>query len=432
MVNARMIFLGLGLAAVAAVWLAGCKPAQKAQKPAGPGTVPVTLAQAEERDMPVQIRTFGAVEPFQAVAIKAQAAGELVGVHVTEGQEVRVGDPLFSIDPRMLDNNVAAASARLKAARATLARDTAQMRNAKADFERAEDLFRKVPPQATPRERDQAQFAYDAICATTQAEAAAVEAETVGLRIAELNRSYADIRSPVDGFVGKTLFADKGSLVKVNDVPMLWVNQVRPIFVTFSVPQSELMNLRRCMAAGPLAVEVRLPAAATASGPTSQPDGPLVGTLVAVSNEVDTSTGMIRVKAQFDNASRQLWPGLTVTVTLSLASERGVVVPAQAVTPGQDGPQVFVFTPDASAAGPGGVVPDQPVSAGGRTGTVQLRLARLGRTIDNRTLVDCVKAGEWVVVDGQLNLTPTSKVVERPPVGAPAATSQPAGSERGQ
>ncbi|MDD4889006.1 MAG: efflux RND transporter periplasmic adaptor subunit [Phycisphaerae bacterium] len=417
--------LGLALAALA-VLPAGCKRADVKKGFGGPGIVPVSLATARKRHVPIQIRTFGAVEPYRMVAIRSQLAGELTGVYIEEGQEVKAGQLVFTIDSRLHENNLAAAKSRLSVAQANLTRDISLLGNAQSEFDRVQGLY-KLGQFSAPRELAQAYFALGALKATTQAEEAMIDGEEAAVRTADLNLSYTKITSPIDGFVGKILF-DKGNLVKLNDVPMVWINRVKPVFVSFSIPQTELEPLRRCMAAGKLIVEATTGAAAMA---TTRPGGPaagaatrpdasgdaILGELISVSNEIDTTTGMIRVKAQFANADLRLWPGQFVNVTLNLSSEEGVVVPSQAVVPGQEGPQVFVAKFD-RAAGP---------KAGEATGTVDMRPAVVGRTVDGWTVVDCVTDGERVVTDGQMNLTPASKIVEKGAVrGGATATPTPA------
>jgi multidrug efflux system membrane fusion protein len=259
-------------------------------------------------------------------------------------------------------------------------------RDAEREAQRVAGLF--ASGSAADRERDQAQADADAKAAQVKADEAAVES-------AELELGYCTIRSPVDGRVGARL-ADAGNVLKENETPLVLINQVHPIYVSFSVAERHLATIRQYMAAGPLAVEARVP---RSDAPPEQ------GKLTFVDNEVDRTTGMIRLKGTFANGDNRLWPGQYVDVTLILATRpNAVVVPTQAVQAGPAGQFVFV-------------VDEQK--------KVEMRPVSVGDALDGWSVVlSGLKAGEEVVTDGQLRLTPGAVVAPLPE--EPGGTTQPA------
>lgn len=338
----------------------------KAEDPRKKMIVPVLVGAAVEKSVPVQVRAIGNVEASARVVIKAQVAGELTGVHFREGRFVKRGDLLFTIDPRPFE-------ARLKQAEANLARSRAQLGNARKQVERYGSVVGKGYV---------AEDQYDQVLSSAAALEATVRAEEAAVEQARLELKYTSIRSPIDGITGD-LKLDAGNIIKANDndQPMVSINQVTPVHVVFSVPEQSLAEIKRHMAAGRLEV--------TAAAP-GDPDESVTGELTFLDNQVDSTTGTIQLKGTFPNEDRRLWPGQFVNVILRLSEERGVVVPSQAVQTGQQGPYVYVVKPDM---------------------TVDWRAVELGRSVDREVVVKTgVVAGDKVVTDGQLRLTPGVQV----------------------
>lgn len=347
--------------------LAACSPGK--EKPKAKPAVPVKVAVAQRKTVPVQIRVIGNVEAYNTVSIKAQVNGMLDAVHFKEGRDVKKGQLLFTIDKRPF---VAA----LKQAGAALARDAAQARFAREQARRYGELIKDGI--VTQDQFDQYRANADALAESVQADRAAVDNAAVLL-------SYCSIRSPIDGRTGN-LMVQRGNLVKANDVPVLvTINQINPIYVTFSVPEKELAAIKRYSAAGKLGVEAYIP---------NDPGPAETGTLSFMDNAVDTATGTIKIKGTFANNGRRLWPGQFVNVVLTLTSiPNAVVVPTQAVQTGQSGQFVFVVKPDRT-------VESRPVATGETFG---------GEIV----LSNGVRPGETVVTDGQLSLAPGSRVAPK-------------------
>ena len=286
-----------------------------------PRTAPVVAATVAQQDVPLQIPAIGNVETINAVSIKALVGGEVTGVFFKEGQDVKKGDLLFQIDPRPY-------VASLKQAEATLARDVAQAKNAAEQAKRYEILVQKDYVS-----RDQ----YDQLRANADALAAAVDADKANVENSRLQLAYCTIRSPINGRVGSVLI-NKGSVVKANDLVMLTINQMAPIYVTFSVPEQNLSDIKKFMARGSLKVGAVIP---------GDEQRPALGELTFINNAVDTATGTIQLKGTFANNDRRLWPGQFVNVVLTLSTQRNaVVMPSAALQAGQQGQYVFVVKPD--------------------------------------------------------------------------------------
>jgi multidrug efflux system membrane fusion protein len=331
-----------------------------------PRSVPVVAETADQKDVPLQITAIGNVEAYNTVSIKSQVSGEIADVLFREGQDVKKGARLFKIDPRPFE-------AALRQAEAALARDRAQAKNAQENSKRYAVLAEKG--FVSRQEYDSARTNADALDAVVKADEAAVEN-------ARLQLEYTAINSPIDGRTG-AIAVQKGNIVKANDTPALvTINQLTPIYVTFSVPEQELSNIKKYRAAGELRVEASIPQ----NGPKAA-----VGALTFIDNKVNTATGTILLKATFPNHDRSLWPGQFVDVLLTLTTERSrVVVPSQAVQTGQQGQYVYVVKDDMTA---------------------ELRIVTPGRTYENWTVIDKgVAAGEKIVTDGQLRLVPGAKV----------------------
>jgi multidrug efflux system membrane fusion protein len=342
----------------------GARESRKAPK--GPPAVPVTVATVSQETIPVRLRAIGNVEAYSTVALKARVDGQIVAVNFKEGAPVRKGDVLFRIDPRPYE-------AALRQAEANALRDAAARDQARSQERRYQELLAKnfISKEAYAQIRTNAETA-----------AAVAKASQAALENARLNVEYCTIRSPLDGFVGKVLL-QAGNLVKANDVsPLVVINQVRPIYVNFAVPEQNLGEVRKRMAQGAVEVEV-LPADAALAHPKGQ--------LIFVDNAVDPSTGTIRLRAQFDNADASLWPGQFVNVSARLFDETDVlVVPAEAVQTGPEGQYVYVI---------------------GKDSTAELRRITVTRTEGERAVVGAGLAlGERVVTRGQLRLGPKVRV----------------------
>ena len=332
----------------------------------GPPAVPVTVAAADQRTVPIRLQAIGNVEAYQTVSIKARVDGQIVEVKFREGQPVTRGELLFRIDPRPYE-------AALRQAEANALRDSAARDQARSQAKRYQELLDKnfISKEAYAQIRTNAETA-EAIAKASQA----------ALENARLNVEYCTIRSSLDGFVGKVLL-QAGNLVKANDVtPLVIINQVRPIYVNFAVPEQSLSEVRKYMAQGPLAVEV-IPADAQQKHP--------VGQLIFVDNTVDATTGTIRMRAQFDNAEAALWPGSFVNVSMQLYEQAdAVVVPAQAVQTGPDGQYVYVINDEMLA---------------------EMRRVKVQRADSDYAIIATgLRKGERVVTRGQLRLGPKVKV----------------------
>lgn len=383
----RVYFFVLALA----LTLAGCSK-QQAQMAGGMPPVPVSVAVAAQEPVPVQVRAIGTVEPASTVQIKSQVAGELLAVHFTEGRDVGKGDMLFEIDARPYREALAQAQAALAKdrallaqAQANLARDLAQAKSAEADAYRYEQLAKDgVAPQM---QATQTRAAADAAHESVRADQAAIESARASLESdqaavarAKLDLSYCEIRSPVSGRTGN-LLVHPGNLVKANDVPLVVINQIAPIFVSFGVPEDQLGAVRQ-RARGHLVVQAYTDA---------EPDRIARGALKVIDNAVDTNTGTIRLKAEFENGEHTLWPGQFVNVVLTLDTQsNATVVPSEAVQDGQRGQFIFVVKPDQ---------------------TVESRPVTVTRTIGRKAVIaKGVTPGETVVTDGQLRLFPGAKI----------------------
>jgi multidrug efflux system membrane fusion protein len=386
------------LACLVAFLLAGCKQ-QPAQNPmaAGPPVVPVTVAKATQESVPTELRVVGTAEAFSNVQVKSQIAGELVSVNFTEGQNVKKGDLLFRIDDRPYRDALSQAEAAVERDRAQiaqnqamLARDNANVKVSQSEAERQAELSRGgLTPRST---YDQAVAAADANRASARATQSSIDSAQAALKsdeaavaAAKLNLSYCSIPAPLSGRTGN-LLVHAGNLVKVNDVPLVVINQVSPIFVNFSVPEQHLNTIRRLNAAHPLQVKVFSP---------DEPNRTAAGRLVVIDNAVDQTTGTIHLKAEFENRDGMLWPGQFVTAVLTLDTiPNATVIPSEAVQSGQKGQMVYVVKPDNS---------------------VEIRPVTVAMTLGGKTVIASgVSPGDTVVTDGQLRIFPgvTVKAVE--------------------
>jgi multidrug efflux system membrane fusion protein len=328
--------------------------------------VPVTVAQVVQKSMPIEITVIGAAEPYSSVSIRSQITGQMTAVNFTEGDDVKAGQVLFALDRRPLE-------AALEQAKANLDRDIAQAANAAAQFKRFQELADRGI--ATKEQVDTARTSMTALNATVNADRAALENAQVQLQ-------YATITATISGRTG-ALQVHEGNLVRANDqTPLVVINQIAPISVTFAIPEARLPELKRYMARGALRV--------TATPPKDEAP-PAVGRISFVDNQVDQTTGTIKLKGTFPNDDRRLWPGQFLNVTVTLTNETtAIVVPTAAVQTGQQGQYVFVVKDDR---------------------TVEMRSVVVSRTSAAETvLANGVKPGETVVTDGHLRLVPGSLI----------------------
>ena len=365
------------LIALAAFTACDKKPAAKPQVPA----VPVITGVSSAKDVPVMLTAIGNVESMQTVQIKSMISGQIQKVYFTEGQNVRKGQLLFLIDPR-------AYQAALAQAQATLARDSAQAKYWQEEEKRYVMLVNK---DYVAKEQ------YDQVLANAEAQAALVKADQANVDNAKVQLTYCYIKSPLDGKTG-SLLIHEGNVVKANDVPILTIDKITPIYVTFSVNQRHLDQIRKYMSAGALKVE----AYPSAEG------APEEGRLVFINNVVDTSTGTVLLKAEFPNNNGRLWPGQFLNVSLYLYTlKNAVTVPSQALQTGQNGEFLFVVNPDMTA---------------------QVRQVKTGISYKGDTVIESgLTPNEKVVTDGQSRLMPGVKVAITAGGPAAGAANAPAG-----
>lgn len=351
-------------AAGLAVAMAGCeKKASTGDRVAK--VVSVAVAKAQQRKVPLQFKNFGAVEAYSTVSVKSMVGGVVTEVHFTEGEMVKQGQRLFTIDPRPYE-------AAMRQAESVLARDEANQKSAELEAKRVVSLHERGA--ATPDERDKTQFAAEALRGTVAADRAVLDN-------AKLQLEYCYIRSPIEGRVGRILI-QKGNVVKANDLALVSIMQVKPIYVAFSLPQQELPTVRQFQASHPLQVTVQIPGHENES---------IQGELTFIDNTVDPATGTIRVMATVANETLRLWPGLFVNVVLNVTHNNSILVPTTAVQPGQTGDLVYVVQDDQSVLA-------QPV--------VVDRVLEGGMTSLQKGLAE----GQVVVTDGQFLLAPGVKV----------------------
>jgi len=336
---------------------------------------PVLAAEVIQTNMPVEIRTFGTIESCASINVRSQISGILTNINFREGQDINKGDLLFSVDSSLQGNE-------LKQAQAALTKDLAQEENATREAQRQDELLKKGLTSKDIYE--QAKTTADSCSAIVKSDEAAVENARIML-------SYCSILSPIDGRTGKHL-VDRGNLVKANDTVLNTINQIKPIKVSFSVPEQNLAEISKQMTAGRLEVKVSLQDSA---------EWQETGFLTFIDNAVDRSTGTINLKATFDNKNGILWPGQFVLVSITLSIEENViVVPAQAVMKGQNGTFVFVISKDQKA---------------------ENRNVKTARQVNNLVVIsDGLKAGEAVIVEGQQRVGSGTKVDIRNP--APASS----------
>jgi multidrug efflux system membrane fusion protein len=368
-----------------AILAVGCAKQQAAPPARPPSTV--VVAKVVQKMMPVEVTSVGNVEAISTIQIRTQVAGEVHEIRFKEGDFVKKGQVLLTIDPRPYE-------AALAQAKAALARDKATEAYNRAQAQRYKTLFDQgvVPAEQV-----------DSVTSAADASDAIVNADEAAVKTAELNLEYCTIATPIDGRTG-TIMVKQGNLVKVADVPIVVINQVDPIYVNFTVPQQYWPDIKEGVDRRALHVTVTIP----------QDSGrPVAGTLTFVDNSVDSTTGTIHLRGTFENSQNRLWPGLYVSVLLTLSEQpSATVVPAHAIVTTQEGSYVYVVRADS---------------------TVEQRTVVPNRTIETETVVDKgVRPGEVIVTDGQINLLPGAKIEIKNADAASADPSdhpgQPAGS----
>ena len=362
----------IGTAAVALVGVAVYKSGPwdwrgaEAQAPAPVRVVPVEVAMAMRRPAPVFIEALGTVAPIETVAVRSRIDSEIVAVHFRDGATVNKGDLLFTLDPRAVEAQIAQAEG-------NVARDQAQLEGALRDMRRYTELVAK---NATPvLNLDNARTAADTFRAAIKADQGALENLKVQL-------SYCTIRAPISGRISVAT-VKAGNFVRATDATSLaTINQIAPIYVSFAVPHRNLPEVRTALADATASV------AAIVAGDKRRP----TGQLTMIENAVDSSTGMVTMRATFDNEDQVLWPGALATMRLTLREEEGVVVPAAAVLTGQTGKYVYVVKDNVANV--------QPVT--------------VARTDENESVISQgLAGGESVVTNGHLLLNNGTKVAPR-------------------
>jgi multidrug efflux system membrane fusion protein len=351
-------------------------------KASGPGpAVPVAVAPVVQRTIPIQVRAIGTVEPYSTINVKAEMSGQLQKVYFSEGDMVEKGQKLFQVDPRPQQETI-------RQLEANLAKDAAQARNAEAEAARYAELARQGVVARQQSEQ------YQAAAAAWQA---TLDADRAAIQNARLQLQYTTTFAPITGRTGNLLIKE-GNIVKANDLPLVTIHQIEPIYATFSVPEKELPEIRARFASG-------LTVQATPSGDSHA----ATGKLTFIDNAVDPATGTIKMKATFQNKDHRLWPGQFVDIVLTVMMQpNAILVPSQAVQAGQNGQYVFVV---------------------GQDGIAQYRAVSVGRSAGDNIVVAGVNPGERVVTDGQSKLVPGARVqiVNRAPAPMDAQAGGPGG-----
>ena len=365
--------LRLALILLSALALTACSDSKAKKKPPSP-PIPITATTAAERDVAVQLQVVGRAEAFENVVIKSRVDGQVASVHFTEGQRVKQGDILIRLDPTDF-------AARLQQAEATAARDEALIAKTRADTARYSAL----------KERNFVSEEKVNDIRTNEAAATAnLRASKAAGEVARLQLSYTTIRAPISGVVGARLVFP-GSSVKVNDTILAVVNRPRPLLVSFSLPEKHLPRLRSALKNGTMQVDVTVP------GDTTQS---FQGAVRFVDNAVDPATGTILMKAELPNEDDKLTPGQFLNVTLTLNTLKAAVsIPNEAVQQGAEGTYVFVVKSD---------------------GTADNRAIEVAASNDGYSAISKgLQAGETVVTDGHMRLTPGAKVKIKETDGKP-------------
>ena len=366
----RRLIGGAAIFALVAIgvilWLRVEEPVPQAAAQTASPAIPVTAGTVKVEDVPVFLNGIGTVQAYNSVAIKSRVDGQIVRVDFKEGQDVKEGDPLFQIDPRSYQ-------AAVDQAQAAKQKDEANLAGAQADLERYEKLL--TPGWQTRQSYDQQK----AQVAQLQA---AIKGDEAQINTAKINLGYTDIRSPIDGRLGARL-VDKGNIVHANDnTPLVMITELKPIFVSFTLPQESLDDVHENNKQAPLVVR-----AYSGDGKKELAEGKLT----LIDNMIDQATGTIHLKARFDNENERLWPGEFVSLRVILSMRRGVAtVPQQTVQQGPNGHYAYVIKPD---------------------NTVERRAVEVASIQDGIAVITKGLAeNERVVVDGQFRLTEGARV----------------------
>jgi multidrug efflux system membrane fusion protein len=381
------------LALSVSILLAGCET-QKTQSAGPPPPTPVSISVAAEQSVPTEVQAVGTVESSDVIQVKSQISGELVKVAFAEGTDVKEGDLLFEIDARPYQETLRQAeaalnrdTANLHQAEANREKDVAQTHSLEADASRNTQLAKEGIVSHTQDEQSRAAFdsnraAINADQAAIESYRASIDSDHSAIDRAKLDLTYCQIRSRVTGRAGN-LLVHEGNIISANTTNLVVINKLDPIWVSFGVPEENLAAVQRSSAGRKLAV--------LATPKDTQNPTPVRGELSVIDNTVDSTTGTIKLKATFDNSKRALWPGQFVNVSLTLATQaRAIVVPSEAVQPGQQGQMVYVVKPDQ---------------------TVEPRNVKAGAIHGNQVVIESgLAAGETVVTDGQLRLYPGAHI----------------------
>lgn len=363
----------------------------------GGGEVPVVVTKVGTKDAPIEIQVIGNAEAYSTISVKPQMSGQIISSHFKEGDFVSKGQLLYDIDRRLLEAQLLQAQSQLSKNEAQLQQAIAQAARDKATADYTAQQAKRYLDGTTQGifskdQNDQIQASAKAGYQTVEADKAAIESVKADIAATKatienlrVQLSYTKITAPISGRTGNQT-VKTGNVASANTTELVVINQVEPIYVSFSVPENQLDEIKTYMAKGKL----------TVMATPQDADKPEKGTLTFVDNSVDTTTGTIRLKATFPNTNRNLWPGLFTRVSLRLGVREGaVMVPNQVVQTGQNGNFVYVVKADRS-------VEARPVTMGNRVGTDMI--------ID-----DGLQPGETVVLDGQLRLAPGMKVNPREP-----------------
>ncbi len=364
------------LAAIGVIWWSGVRTeAPSAAAQTAPQAIPVSAGTVAAADVPVFLQGIGTVQAYNMVAIKSRVDGQIVKVDFKEGQDVKTGDPLFQIDPRPFQ-------AALQQAQAAKQKDEAQLAGAQLDLERYEKLI------GTGYQTRQSYDNQKALVSQLQA---AVRGDEAQIDNAKLNLGYADIRAPIDGRAGARL-VDKGNLLRAGDnSTLVTISEIKPIFVSLTLPQEALDDIRENHGKAPLVVQ-----AYSGDGKKQLAEGKLT----MIDNAVDQATGTIRLKARFDNEAERLWPGAFVSARVVLSVRKdAATVPSQTVQQGPNGYYAYIIKPD---------------------DTVERRAVDVASIQDGIAVVTKgLSVGERIVVDGQYRLTNGARVkISAPQTGA--------------
>ncbi|MGV3662107.1 MAG: efflux RND transporter periplasmic adaptor subunit [Prosthecobacter sp.] len=351
---------------LALLGVAACgKKDDQAAGPPRQGATPVLVGEVVRKDMPVNLRAIGRVTPTQTVTLRPQVTGQIEKVHIRDGQDVKAGDVLFSIDRRPFE-------VALSEAKAGLTQATAQASNAMEQERRYQTLAKDG---AVPQKE------LETAMANAKSAAGLTSGADATVQKAELNLSYCDVKAPISGRAGRVL-ADVGNVASAYQTDLVVINQIEPIEVTFAVPEQQLPSLQRGMGTGTLKVNAH----------TSLPERlDVEGHLEFMDNTVKPNTGTIDMRATFKNDPQVLWPGQYANLSVEVSVDKNAVVaPARAVQPGQESTFVFVVQPDM---------------------TVRATNVVVARTVENEAVIsEGLQGGEKVVIDGQDRLKDGGKV----------------------